>query len=280
MKIRYLSLFSGIEAWSCAVRDIPEYEPVAFCEIDLFASAVLKHHYPNVPNIGDITKVDWSKYNGLVDLVVGGSPCQGFSQAGLRRGLQDDRSGLALAYCKCIEQVQPKWILWENVPGVLSCNNGQDYRAFLAELNGLGYSLSGTILDSQWFSVPQRRRRVFLVGYSGGWERPAKVLFKPESLQRYPPARKKKRQGDTAGTGDGAGNCGVSGTLCASGAGLDRPSASGNQLDYCIVSRERERATASDSRNASSVWSLHGTCGAGCTRLPDSRHAKRERERE
>ena len=239
-KLRYISLFSGIEAWSCAVMDMPEYEPVAFCEIDPFASAVLKHHYPDVPNLGDITKVDWSKYNGLVDLVVGGSPCQGFSIAGLRKGLQDDRSCLALAYIECIKQVQPKWILWENVPGVLSCNNGQDYRAFIAKLDELGYSLSWTILDSQWFSVPQRRRRLFLVGYFGGWERPAKVFFEQSRLQRYPPARRKKRKVDTAGTGNGAENGGVSGTLCASGVGLDRPSASGNQLDYCNVERERE----------------------------------------
>ena len=278
-KLRYISLFSGIEAWSCAVRDMPEYEPVAFCEIDPFASAVLKHHYPDVPNLGDITKVNWSEYRGLADIIVGGSPCQGFSIAGLRKGLQDDRSCLALAYIECIKQVQPKWILWENVPGVLSCNNGQDFRAFIAKLDELGYSLSWTILDSQWFSVPQRRRRVFLVGYFGGWERPAKVLFKPESLQRYPPARKSKKKKDPASTGDGAENGGISGTLCASGTGLDRPSASGNQLDYCIV--ERERATASDSRNPAGVRSLHGTGCAGCTGLSDSRPAAhRERERE
>jgi DNA (cytosine-5)-methyltransferase 1 len=81
-KLRYISLFSGIEAWSCAVRDMPEYEPVAFCEIDPFASAVLKHHYPNVPNLGDIRNIDGTKYKGKVDLIVGGSPCQNFSCAG------------------------------------------------------------------------------------------------------------------------------------------------------------------------------------------------------
>ena len=277
-KLRYISLFSGIEAWSCAVAGIPEYEAVAFCEIDPFASAVLKHHYPDVPNLGDITKVDWSKYNGLVDLVVGGSPCQGFSVAGLRKGLKDDRSCLALAYIECIKQVQPKWILWENVPGVLYCNNGQDLRAFLAKLDELGYSLSWTILDSQWFSVPQRRRRVFLVGHSGGWEYPAKVLFKPESLRRHPPARKSKRQKDTAGTGAGTGNGGVAGTLCASGAGLDRPSASGNQLDYCVVDEPPAYAVRTAQTGANGIGiaedSAHTLDGAGVQAVA----VERERE--
>jgi len=234
-KLRYISLFSGIEAWSCAVAGMPEYEAVAFSEIDPYACAVLKHHYPDVPNLGDITKVDWEAYRGSVDLIVGGSPCQGFSQAGYRRGLKDSRSSLALAYVQCIEQVQPRWILWENVPGVLSTNNGEDFRCFLAALDDLGFGLAWTVLDSQWFGVAQRRRRVFVVGHAGGWERAAEVLFKPESLQRNPPPRRKAGQGNPRSAQAGAGNSGVSGTLCASGAGLDRPSASGNQLDYCVV---------------------------------------------
>ena len=111
MPIRYISLFSGIEAWSCAVRDMPEFEPVAFSEIDPFACAVLAYHYPNVPNLGDITKVNWEDYRGLADIIVGGSPCQGFSQAGYRRGLKDSRSSLALSYVQAVEQVQPRWLL-------------------------------------------------------------------------------------------------------------------------------------------------------------------------
>lgn len=234
-KLRYISLFSGIEAWSCAVRDMPEYEPVAFCEIDPFASAVLKHHYPDVPNLGDITKVDWSKYNGLVDLIVGGSPCQGFSIAGLRKGLQDDRSCLALAFVQAVEAIKPRWFVFENVPAILSCNNGQDIKQFFAALNDCGYSISWAVLDSQYFSLAQRRRRLFACGYLGGWQRPAKVFFEQSCLQRNPPPRRQARKADPAGTEEGAGNRGVSGTLCASGAGLDRPSASGNQLDYLIT---------------------------------------------
>ena len=244
MPIRYISLFSGIEAWSCAVAGMPEYEAVAFSEIDPFASAVLAHHYPNVPNLGDITKVDWEVYRGSVDLIVGGSPCQGFSQAGYRKGLRDSRSSLALAYVQAVEQVQPRWLLWENVPGVLSTNDGEDFRCFLAALDDLGFGLAWAVLDSQWFRVAQRRRRVYVVGHLGDWERAAQVLFEPSCLQRHPPARRKAGQGDPAGTQAGSENRGVSGTLCSSGAGLDRPSASGNQLDFLVtdtVERERER---------------------------------------
>ena len=234
-KIRYISLFSGIEAWSCAVAGMPEYEAVAFSEIDPFACAVLAHHYPNIPNLGDITKVDWEAFHGLADIIVGGSPCQGFSQAGYRKGLRDSRSSLALAYVQAVERVQPRWLLWENVPGVLSTNNGEDFRAFLAALDDLGFGLAWAVLDSQWFGVAQRRRRVFVVGHLGDWEPAAQVLFERSCLQRNPPPRRKAGQGNPRGAEAGAGNGRLAGTLCASGAGLDRPSASGNQLDYCVV---------------------------------------------
>lgn len=234
-KLRYISLFSGIEAWSCAVAGMPEYEAVAFSEIDPFACAVLAYHYPNVPNLGDITQVDWSKYHGLVDLIVGGSPCQGFSQAGYRKGLRDSRSSLALSYVQAIERVQPRWLLWENVPGVLSTNDGEDFRCFLAALDDLGFGLAWAVLDSQWFGVAQRRRRVFVVGHLGSWQPAAQVLFERSCLQRNPPPRRKAGQGDSRSAETGAGNGRLAGTLCASGAGLDRPSASGNQLDYCVV---------------------------------------------
>lgn len=251
MPIRYISLFSGIKAWSCAVAGMPEYEAVAFSEIDPFACAVLKHHYPDVPNLGDITQVDWSKYHGLVDLIVGGSPCQGFSQAGYRKGLRDSRSSLALAYVQAVEQIQPRWLLWENVPGVLSTNDGEDFRAFLAALDDLGFGLAWAVLDSQWFGVAQRRRRVFVVGHLGGWEPAAQVLFERSCLQRNPPSRRKAGQEDTRRSQGGAGNSRLAGTLCASGAGLDRSSASGNQLDYCVVDSPKtyqiDRGSVSDS---------------------------------
>ena len=206
-KIRYISLFSGIEAWSCAVCDMPEFEPVAFSEIDPFACAVLKHHYPNVPNLGDVTKIDGRKFRGLVDLIVGGSPCQGFSVAGQRKGLDDERSCLALEYVRLVDEVHPKMWLWENVPGCTSTNGGQDLRSFFAALDGLGYSLAWTILDSQHFGLAQRRRRVFAFGYLGTeWQRCAKILLEPESMCRNPPACRQARKADPASAETGAGN--------------------------------------------------------------------------
>lgn len=203
-KLRYISLFSGIEAWSCAVAGMPEYEAVAFSEIDPFACAVLAHHYPNVPNLGDVTKIDGGGYRDKIDLIVGGSPCQGFSVGGRKEGLRDPRSALAMAYVRLVGEVRPKWLLWENVPGVMSC--GQDFRCFLAALDGLGYSLAWSVLNSEFWGVPQRRRRVFLVGHLGAdWERPAKVLLEPESMSRNPPPRRHKRKNDTGGAEDGPG---------------------------------------------------------------------------
>jgi DNA-cytosine methyltransferase len=234
-KIRYLSLFSGIEAWSCAVRDMPEFEPVAFCEIEEFQSAVLKKHFPDVPNYGDIRNLDGRQFRGIVDLVVGGSPCQDWSCAGKRAGLEGDRSVLALEYIRILEEVRPRWIVFENVPGLLSCNSGADFQLLLQKMDELGYSCSWTILDSQYQFLAQRRRRVFLVGHTGAdWLSPAKVLLEPESMCRNPPTRRKAGKDDSSCSENRSRNCGVSGTLCASGAGLDRPSASGNQLDYLV----------------------------------------------
>ena len=245
-KIRYLSLFSGIEAFSYAVKDMPEFVPVAFAEIEPFPCAVLAHHYPDVPNLGDVTKIDGRKYRGLVDLIVGGSPCTGLSVAGLRQGFRDPRSALALEYIRLVDEVRPKWLLWENVVGAFSTNGGQDLRSFFAALDDLGYSVSWTVLNSEFFGVPQRRRRVFACGCLGtDWRSCAKVLLEPESMCRNPPPRRKAGEGDPSRAEGGARNSGVSGTLCASGAGLDRPSAQGNQLDYLVQdvmgSRERER---------------------------------------
>lgn len=278
-KIRYLSLFSGIEAFSCAVKDMPEFVPVAFAEIEPFPCAVLAHHYPNVKNLGDVTKIDGRSLRGSVDLIVGGSPCQGFSVAGQRKGLDDERSCLALTFVRLVDEVRPKMWLWENVPGCTSTNGGQDLRSFFAALDDIGYSFAWTVLDSQYFGVAQRRRRVFAFGVLGtDWERCAKVLLEPESMCGDPPPRRKAGEGDSGSAEGGAGVGGEQGsvitpeadggcatisakwskqaggfagdeyhnlvgepeqnptfaTLCASGAGCDRPSAQGSQLDYLV----------------------------------------------
>ena len=166
--MRYLSLFSGVEAATLAWEPLG-WEPVAFCEIEAFPSAVLAHRWPDVPNLGDITKVDWSDFlerYGTVDVVVGGSPCQSFSIAGNREGLQG-ASGLMWEYVRAVSEVMPRWLVWENVPGALSSSNGEDFGCLLRALDDLGYGLAWRVLDAQFFGVAQRRRRVFLVGSLG-----------------------------------------------------------------------------------------------------------------
>lgn len=189
--MKYISLFSGIEAATVAWEPLG-WEPVAFCEIDDFPSAVLAHRFPNVPNLGDITKVDWSDYVGSVDLIVGGSPCQSFSISGKREGLKGE-SGLMFEYIRAVREVRPRWFIWENVPGALSSEKGDAFRQLLSEMDECGYGLAWRVLDAQFFGVAQRRRRVFLVG-SLGSQRAAEVLFEPDSLRWDHPSSREKRQ--------------------------------------------------------------------------------------
>lgn len=193
MSMRFLSLCSGIEAASVAWQPLG-WQAVAFSEIEPFPCAVLAHHYPDVPNIGDMTKVhDWRQYHGAVDLVVAGTPCQDFSVAGKRAGLAGERSGLALAFTQVLSVVRPEWVVWENVPGVFSTNGGRDFGTFLRTLDDIGYFCAWRVLDAQFFGVPQRRRRVYLVGHSGNWRCAAKVLFEPHCMRGDTAPRRKTR---------------------------------------------------------------------------------------
>lgn len=203
--LRYISIFSGIEAASVAWEPLG-WQPVAFSEIDEFPSAVLRERFPNVPNLGDITKVDWSPYRGTVDLVIGGSPCQSFSIAGKREGLAG-ASGLMFEYIRCVREVMPEWFIWENVPGAFSVERGRAFEQLLTELDECGYGLAWRVLDAQFFGVAQRRRRIFLVGHLGDM-RAAEVLFEPESLRWDTPPSKQKREAlaaDARGRAQGAG---------------------------------------------------------------------------
>lgn len=180
--MNYLSVCSGIEAASVAWHDFG-WSPLGFSEIEKFPSEVLKHHYPSVMNYGDMTKYkEWDFGTNRLDLLVGGTPCQSFSVAGLRKGLEDPRGNLALTYVGILDKFRPKWCIWENVPGVLSSNGGRDFGSFLGALAELGYGFAYRVLDAKNFGVAQRRRRVFVVGCSAGWELAAKVLFESESL--------------------------------------------------------------------------------------------------
>jgi len=181
--MRYLSVCSGIEAASVAWEPLG-WEPVAFSEIDPFASAVLAARFPQVPNLGDLEKHEaWNIEPGSIDVLVGGTPCQSFSIAGLRGGIEDERGNLALVYARMARRLRPRWVIWENVPGVLSAGDGRDFGSIVGALVECGYSLAWRVLDAQHFGVPQRRRRVFLVGHLGSGARAAEVLFEPSSVR-------------------------------------------------------------------------------------------------
>ncbi|WP_254209108.1 DNA cytosine methyltransferase [Burkholderia multivorans] len=193
MTFRFGSVCSGIEAASCAWHPLG-WRAAFVSEIEPFPCAVLAHHYPTVPNLGDMTKFkEWP--DAAIDLLVGGTPCQSFSVAGLRKGLADPRGNLMLTYLAIAERYAPRWLVWENVPGVLSSNGGRDFGTFLGGLAELGYGFAYRVLDAQYFGIPQRRRRVFVVGHLGDWRRAAAVLFERESLLGHPAPRRLSGQG-------------------------------------------------------------------------------------
>ena len=200
--MRYLSLFSGVETASLAAEQIG-WEPVAFCEVDEYPAAVLAHRWPDVPNLGDVSKVDWDDFkekHGAVSVVVGGFPCQSYSISGLRKGLDDPRGDLMLEFLRACKKVDPEWIVGENVPGLLSSNGGRDFQTLL-EAVAILWPRGGIcwrILDAQFVRVPvrdgdgrvagwfgpvaQRRRRLFLVINTRDWRRAAAVLFESEGV--------------------------------------------------------------------------------------------------
>jgi len=186
--MRFLSVCSGIEAASAAWTPLG-WKAVAFSEIEPFPCSVLAHHYPDTPNWGDMTKYkEWPDVP--IDLLCGGTPCQSFSVAGLRKGLDDPRGNLMLTFGAIAAKYRPKWLVWENVPGVLSSNGGRDFGSFLGLLGVLGYGFAYRILDAQYFGVAQRRRRVFVVGCLGDWRSAAAVLFERHSLSGHPAPRR------------------------------------------------------------------------------------------
>ena len=229
MNLSYLSVCSGIEAATVAWHPLG-WKPWAFSQFDPehkgkgddFASAVLRFHYPDVPNFGDMTKFEEWPQNANLDVLVGGTPCQSYSVAGLRKGLDDPRGDLMLTYVAIARRYRPKWVVWENVPGVLSDDAGRSFGSLLGLLSGRrvevpsggwetagfidgykgAYGLAWRVLDTQFVRVdgfgrarPQRRRRVFVVGYLGDWRRAAAVLLELESLSGNPPPRRSSGQG-------------------------------------------------------------------------------------
>jgi DNA (cytosine-5)-methyltransferase 1 len=196
--MKFGSVCSGIEAASVAWEPLG-WEAQWFSEIEHFPSAVLNHRFPTVPNLGDMTKIhETQEFNdSTIDLLVGGTPCQSFSVAGLRKGLTDPRGNLMLTFLSLAQRKKPRWIVWENVPGVLSSNGGRDFATFLTALGDIGYGFAYRVLDAQYIggprAVPQRRRRVFVIGFLGDWRPCASVLFESESLSGDTAKSREKR---------------------------------------------------------------------------------------
>ena len=203
--MKYASVCDGIGAAHVAWQPLG-WECAWTSEIEPFPAAVVDHHW-KLKNLGDMTKLTEEMLNerGAVDLLVGGTPCQSFSVAGLRGGLADPRGNLALRFVQLVGVLRPSWVVWENVPGVLSSAGGRDFGTFLGALAELGYGFAYRILDAQWFGVAQRRRRVFVVAHARDWRRAAAVLFERESLLGNPPTRGATGQGSASGFADGSG---------------------------------------------------------------------------
>lgn len=182
--MRYGTVCSGVEAFGPAWEAMG-YECAFHAEIAAHPAAVLRYHYPTIPNYGDFTTIEASDAT-RIDVLCGGTPCQDFSVAGLRKGLAGKRGSLTLEFAGLAERLRPRWLVWENVPGVLSADGGRAFGQFLSLLAELGYYATYRVLDAQHFGVPQRRRRVFLVGYLGDWRPAAAVLLESESLRRHP----------------------------------------------------------------------------------------------
>lgn len=216
--MRYLSLFSGIEAASCAWEPMG-WTPVAFAEIEPFPCSLLAQRWPGVPNLGDVRGITRESLEALgpIDVVIGGSPCQDLSVAGKRAGLAGDRSGLFNEQVRIWHDARSvcgtRWMVWENVPGVFSSHGGRDFAAVVGALAGCefpvpadGWGSEGvavgpsgcvawSVLDAQWFGVAQRRRRVFVVVDAGDWTSRPPVLLEPESLRGDHPPRRATAEG-------------------------------------------------------------------------------------
>jgi DNA (cytosine-5)-methyltransferase 1 len=216
--MRYGSVCSGVAPQTQAWSELG-WQCAWFAEIEPFPSAVLQYRFPDVPNLGDFTRID-EHTSGPIDVLVGGTPCQSFSVAGKRAGLDDPRGNLTIEFARLAQRLRPRWLVWENVPGVLSIDDGRTFGAFLGILGELGYGVAYRVLDAQYFGVAQRRRRVFVVGHLGDWRRAAAVLFERESLSGNPAPSREARQGTTYATAP---------SLTASGRGVERTGESRGQ---------------------------------------------------
>lgn len=229
MTFSYGTLCSGIEGAAVAFGGLPWRH--AYCaEVEPFCRDLLAARYPDAPNFGDITTATGFPN---VNLLVAGTPCQSFSQAGKRRGLDDLRGQLALRFVEILDETRPRWILWENVPGVLSSGEGRDFAAFLEALAQVGYGFAWRVLDSRFFGVAQRRRRVFVVGYLRAWRPAANVLFGEAARRGDATAPRTAQRGTPNSSGRAAGVVGFTRTSDVTHAVDPTPTLSGQGKDRC-----------------------------------------------
>jgi DNA-cytosine methyltransferase len=176
-RLRAFSLFSGVGGFEIGIQD--SVETIGFSEIDKYASMVLRYKYPNITNYGDCTKINWSEVPDF-DLLTGGSPCQDFSIAGKRAGIEGKRSGLVWEYIRCLEEKKPRYFIFENVKGLLSSGGGRHFATILTAFSEAGYSLWWQVLNAKDFGVPQNRERIFVVGYRTDVGQPPEIDIKLE----------------------------------------------------------------------------------------------------
>jgi DNA (cytosine-5)-methyltransferase 1 len=214
-----VSLFAGVGGFDLAMQR-QGVKVVASVEIDKKCNEVLAQHFPDATQFTDVTTVKGEDlinagFNPSTGIITGGFPCQDLSVAGKRAGLAGERSGLFWEIARLVEETQTEYFIIENVPGLLSSNKGADFGVVIGTMADLGYSVGWRVLDAQHFGVPQRRRRVFVVGRRATSGGVAEILFKPEGLRRDPASSNKAREGTTTssntsvalGSGKDIANC-------------------------------------------------------------------------
>jgi len=181
--LKVASFFAGIGGFDLGFENVG-MEVVFQCEINKFGQKILRQHWPNVPLFPDITKLNIKDIPEEAELWCGGFPCQDLSVAnqGKRKGLEGERSGLFYEFTKLVKKRKPKWLVLENVPGLLNSHEGEDFKCVLQELDKLGYGVSWRILDAKYFGTPQRRRRVYIVASLGSLSS-AEVLFERGAIK-------------------------------------------------------------------------------------------------
>lgn len=225
-KLRVLDTFAGIGSFSLAFERAGA-KTVCQIEINDKRCEVLASHFPESQRLNDIRGVSKDDITETIDIFTGGTPCQNLSIAGNGKGLAGEESKLWFEYLRLAQELTPRWLVWENVPNALSSSGGQDFLTILRGLDECGYHVAWRVLDAQYFGVPQRRRRIFLVGHLGDG-RAAQVLFEPESRKGTSQTRPETWQRNSTR---------VSGTLAASGAG-SAPAGQRNELDMLVYHRQ------------------------------------------